>query len=403
MTGASVALATTGLMSLIMLALLGSLLRSGIPGVHEWLAANAAMVASLPLILLRGAIPDFFSIVVANGLVALAGVTFHAGCARFLKRPVSWVGRAAVVAAACAAMAYWRYTADSIPMRVLAMSVFTSGICVAIALTVWRHRAPGRGAYPYRLTASMALFFAVSQMIRGAYFMTLVSASSPLMFATTGNVILLSIGAAVMPVLSMCAMMMVHAALLSEARDAADHDFLTGALSRKGFEAYVLARLAEAERSRAPLSLVLVDLDRFKAVNDTFGHAGGDEVLRAFVTLAQAHLRAGDALGRMGGEEFGVLLPRTDLIEAREIAERLRCEVHRAPVATESGICRYSISAGAARWSPGLSFDHLARHADLALYEAKVSGRDRVCAYEPASALERESAGSCSLSTGTSA
>jgi diguanylate cyclase (GGDEF)-like protein len=379
MSAASVALATTGLLSLIMLALLGSLLNSGVPGVRNWLRANAALAVSLVLILLRGAIPDFLSVVVANMLVALASVTLYAGYARFLNRVVRWPWLVAVVMGVGVALGYWRYVVDSIPMRVLLVCSVTSAACAAIAVTVARRRPTGRADYLYRSTMAVALFFAACQALRGAYFMTFERESSLFMFATNGNVLLLAIGAAVMPVLSMCAMMMVHDAMLWEARDAVNHDFLTGALSRKGFEAIAQLRLMEADKNKIPLSLLTVDLDDFKLVNDTFGHAGGDKVLREFVHLTQTTLRAGDALGRIGGEEFGILLPRTDLGEAQRIAERLRERVKTHPVMTEIGACTYSISGGLAVRLPGEVFDHLAKRADLALYDAKVSGRNRIC------------------------
>jgi diguanylate cyclase (GGDEF)-like protein len=179
--------------------------------------------------------------------------------------------------------------------------------------------------------------------------------------------------------------------MLWDARDAVNHDFLTGALSRKGFEAIVRLRLTEADKNKIPLSLLIVDLDDFKLVNDTFGHAGGDRVLREFVHLTQANMRAGDALGRIGGEEFGILLPRTDLGEAQRITERLRERVLSHPVMTEFGVCTYSISGGLAVRLPGEIFDHLVKRADLALYDAKVSGRNRICVAHKTS-IDHESA-----------
>jgi hypothetical protein len=103
------------------------------------------------------------------------------------------------------------------------------------------------------------------QIARGIYFMTLDGVSSPLMFASTGSVILLVAGAAIMPTLSMSAMMMVHGVLLADARDAANRDFLTGALSRKGFEAVARTQLAEAGRQGLPVSRLIVNLDHFKS------------------------------------------------------------------------------------------------------------------------------------------
>ncbi|RKP47028.1 GGDEF domain-containing protein [Trinickia fusca] len=396
----AVAIATSALMSTVLLVLLGSLLRSGIPGVLEWLAANIAMVIALPLILLRGRIPDTLSVVAANMLMALSAVTYYAGCARFLGRPTHWPALIASLLPLGMALVYWRYAVDSIPIRVLVTTLFSSVVCVAVALLVLRHRPSGRSAYPYWVTAVMAFLFALCQVARGIYFMTLDGASSSLMFASTGSVILLVAGAAILPTLSMSAMMMVHEVLLADAREAANRDFLTGALSRKGFEAVARTQLAEASRRDLPVALLIVDLDHFKSINDTLGHAGGDAVLREFVRVTQMQLRRSDVLGRMGGEEFAVLLPATELDDARHFAERLRNAVIAQPVTTVAGPCTYRISGGLAAWRSGETLDHLSTRADMALYEAKRSGRNRVCVHEatpsayalpPQGSLERAS------------
>ncbi|WP_231716706.1 GGDEF domain-containing protein [Burkholderia ubonensis] len=369
-------------MSTVLLVLLGSLLRSGIPGVLEWFAANVGMVIALPLILMRGRIPDTLSVVIANLLMALSAVTYYAGCARFLGRPARWPALTVSLVPLGIALVYWRYVVDSIPIRVLVTALFSSAVCVAVALLVLRHRPSGRSAYPYWVTAVIAFLFALCQVARGIYFMTLNGVSSPLMFATTGSVILLVAGAAIMPTLSMSAMMMVHDVLLADAREAANRDFLTGALSRKGFEAVARALLVKAGRQGLPISLLIVDLDHFKSINDTLGHVGGDTVLREFVRVTQMQLRRGDVLGRIGGEEFAVLLPATGLDDARRFAERLRNAAIAQPVATVAGPCIYSISGGLAAWRSGETLDHLSRRADTALYEAKRSGRNRVCIHE---------------------
>jgi diguanylate cyclase (GGDEF)-like protein len=378
----AVVIATSALMSLILTALLGSLLRSRMPGVSSWFAVNLVMAMALPLFLLRGRIPDGLSVIVANQLMAVAALMYYVGCARFLRRPVYWPVLIAALVAVSAALVYWRYVVDSIPLRVLAVSLFSAPLCIASAVLVVRHRPAGRPAYPYWATATMALATGVLQVARGVYFMTLNDTSNVLMFATTGSVVLLVIGAACVPTLSMSAMMMVHDALLADARDAADRDFLTGALSRKGFESAAQRLSRSAWAQGEPLSLLIIDLDHFKSINDTFGHAGGDTVLRAFVHSTRILLRRSDVLGRIGGEEFAVLLAGTGPRDAQQFAERLRRAVTDQPVITGSGPCAYSFSGGIASWWAGETLDRVNVRADAALYEAKRSGRNRICAHQ---------------------
>ncbi|EFP67553.1 Probable diguanylate cyclase YcdT [Ralstonia pickettii] len=375
-----VAIATSALMSFVLLGLLGSLLRAGKAGIAEWFGANLAVVVALPLILLRGKIPDALSVVVANVLLALGGAAYYAGCARFLGRRPQWPILLAGVTAVGVAVIYWRYAVDSIPMRVFSTTLFSGAFCTALVWMLLRHSPAGRSTYPYRVTAIIAFVFGVCQLIRGVYFLTLHAASNPSMFATAGSVLLLVVAAAIMPILSMSAMLMVHDALLADARDAANRDFLTGALSRQGFEALARRHVGRVLRHARPLALLILDLDHFKRINDTLGHAAGDAVLRAFVQMAQAQLRPTDVLGRIGGEEFALLLPDTDSGNAMHLADRLRKAAAAHVVMAGAQSCRYSLSGGVAVWQPGESFDRLSARADRALYDAKHQGRDRICA-----------------------
>lgn len=375
-----VAIATSALMSFVLLVLLGSLLRTGKPGVAEWFGANLAVVLALPMLLLRGKIPDELSIVAANVLLALGGAAYYAGCARFLGRRPHWPALLAGVAAVGLAVVYWRYAIDSIPMRVFSTTLFSAAFCTALAWMLVRHPPTDRPTYPYRVTAAIAFTFGACQLARGIYFLTLDTASSPSMFATAGSVLLLVVAAAIMPILSMSAMLMMHDALLADAREAANRDFLTGALSRKGFETLARRYVDRLQMEARPLSLLILDLDYFKRINDTLGHAGGDAVLRAFVQMAQAQLRPTDFLGRIGGEEFALLLPETSLDNAMHLSERLRKAAAAQAVAIGAQVHHYSLSGGVASWQAGESFDRLSVRADRALYDAKRQGRNRVCA-----------------------
>jgi len=155
-------------------------------------------------------------------------------------------------------------------------------------------------------------------------------------------------------------------------------DDLTGALNRRA----VLARLAEEARRQdrygGDLSILMLDLDHFKRINDTYGHLAGDEALtHVGATLAEA-LRATDALGRYGGEEFLVLMPGTDLAGARRLAERVRWSLSSAPLTLAGERVRLTCSVGVAAASGRCAPDALLAAADRALYQAKEAGRDRV-------------------------
>ncbi len=153
-------------------------------------------------------------------------------------------------------------------------------------------------------------------------------------------------------------------------------DELTGALSRVAFKAEARRHVALAGRSGDPLALIGFDLDRFKAINDAQGHASGDKVLAAVGEVCRAHLRGSDILGRLGGEEFAILLPRTDLDGGVLVAGKLREAI--AALSAEFG---FAISASFGVASRGGKFDHvdaMLERADQAMYAAKRAGRNQV-------------------------
>ena len=138
------------------------------------------------------------------------------------------------------------------------------------------------------------------------------------------------------------------------------------------------SELDRCSRDGSPFSLAIVDLDHFKNVNDTWGHAAGDEVLKALAETFRRALRPADVFGRFGGEEFVALLPAADADDAADIAERLRRLTEESAIATPEGVIRVTLSAGHTTALPGDSPDDLLRRADSALYESKRSGRNRV-------------------------
>ncbi len=152
-------------------------------------------------------------------------------------------------------------------------------------------------------------------------------------------------------------------------------DPLTGLSNRRFILTQLAGAVSAARRHERPLTIAIVDIDHFKSVNDSHGHAAGDRVLAAVAGSLREHLRAEDQLGRLGGEEFLALLP--DAGAAAAAVEKLRAEVAGLEVEFEDAVLGVTVSIGWATWE-GESAEELMRRADEALYEAKRSGRDRV-------------------------
>lgn len=161
---------------------------------------------------------------------------------------------------------------------------------------------------------------------------------------------------------------------------AAGFDALTGAMARAAFLSQAERLFARARKAGGPLTLILVDLDRFKTINDTFGHSAGDRVLALFADSARACLRPTDLFGRQGGEEFAILLPGAAMADGMLVAERIRLGFIEACREADGGVAA-TLSAGIAELGEEESFASLFDKTDQALYRAKNLGRNRI---EPA-------------------
>jgi diguanylate cyclase (GGDEF)-like protein len=167
--------------------------------------------------------------------------------------------------------------------------------------------------------------------------------------------------------------------LHAEVRRLATTDSLTGLATRRVFDEALDREAARAVRRGGPLAVVLIDVDRFKMVNDNFGHQTGDAVLQRVGCALRSEARESDVVARFGGEEFVMLLPDCDADDAALVAERVRRAVGSGMLASPASPASVTVSAGVAvRWGDGIERDALVRQADGALYRAKRAGRDRV-------------------------
>lgn len=156
-------------------------------------------------------------------------------------------------------------------------------------------------------------------------------------------------------------------------------DALTNLNNRRQFETRLGQEISITKRQNNPLCAMMIDIDFFKKVNDTYGHAAGDEVLRTVASIIKEQLRESDIPARYGGEEFAVLLPFTKIEEAQIVGERLRKAVEAHPVNVEGIEIAVTISMGLAEYNREETGEELFERADKALYEAKKGGRNRVC------------------------
>src|SRR6266568_8492641 len=198
-----------------------------------------------------------------------------------------------------------------------------------------------------------------------------------LTYAVSGNLFL---APAALPVVTLLQRSLRHAQLLTDSRA----DSKTGLLNAATWERESAAEVTRAVRTRSPLAVALLDIDRFKVINDTYGHLVGDQVLKEIARTLSSMLREYDMAGRFGGEEFSLLLPQTRAVDAFRIAERVRAEIAGlsiiAPGATGGERVHVTVSIGVAALDSGSvrKLAELMAAADAALYRAKAGGRDQV-------------------------
>jgi diguanylate cyclase len=176
---------------------------------------------------------------------------------------------------------------------------------------------------------------------------------------------------------------------LAEAQEISMRDPLTSLSNRRRFDDSLARELADAREQGTSLSLVLADIDNFKKVNDLFGHTIGDEILKMFARVLRDNVCARDTVARYGGEEFAVILPETEVENARRITERMRSQLEGMQLAlNDSGqeIGKITASFGIAELSLGDDADTLVQRADAKLYQAKCAGRNRVAVDQEAAA-----------------
>ncbi|MDP6953414.1 MAG: GGDEF domain-containing protein [Alphaproteobacteria bacterium] len=161
---------------------------------------------------------------------------------------------------------------------------------------------------------------------------------------------------------------------LKKLRDESITDSLTGLWNRKMFDEALAMEFSKTQRHEFPLSMVLLDLDHFKSINDTYGHHTGDSVLTEFAERLVSHKRKGDYVARWGGEEFILLLPNTAVDAAEKVASTLIDRVRESPFRDVGNV---TVSAGVGAVSAEMSVEENFKRIDAALYEAKAAGRDR--------------------------
>ncbi len=339
-------------------------------GLGWWSLGPPTAFAGALLMGLQASLPPVIGYVLGNGLCFASAVMFHVGAARFFGQPVPrWPW--ALLALAVLALAIFSLGVPDFRGRLIAFAGAQVVLQGAQLRLIQRHATGGfAGGFLLASTGFAFIMFLLRLVTVG-----LEPADGRLFQASLGhNLYLAGFGFWGMSQ-TMAIVLLVQEALRRRLEDLAQRDALTGLLGRRAIFAKGLAALVQS-RGR-PVAVLLIDLDHFKVVNDTYGHIIGDAVLEDFAARVNMVLRPGDLIGRYGGEEFLAVLPDTTAEVAAELAEGLRASRPAAdlpPVTISIGLAATTGTTA----TTAAAFDHLVDQADLALYQAKRAGRDRV-------------------------
>jgi diguanylate cyclase (GGDEF)-like protein len=350
-----------------------------IKGITWWAWACVARAVGWVLLGAHGAIPDFFSIALANTLVVLSlAINYHALCA-FTDEPPRDGVSVGVVGATGAGLVYFTSIA---PNGMARTDVMLAGLAVLSLRCGQQLLGDPRTGYPLSYWLTGVGFLGGGAVFTARLFYEVVVGPRPFgLFAGYERqdmtfLVLYVTGV----ILNFGFLMMCTHRLTTELARLATLDPLTELSNRRNIEHIAAWEVQRAQRASLPFSVLLVDLDNFKAINDTYGHAAGDAVLQAFAGEARRQLRGQDIIGRYGGEEFLVVLPNTLRAAALGTAERLRHALEEVRVPHKGRLLSFTVSIGAAEYTASdLGWEKLIARADAALYAAKSQGRNQVC------------------------
>jgi diguanylate cyclase (GGDEF)-like protein len=350
-----------------------------------WTGSSFVAAAGAAAAMLRVVTDALWPLLIAGTAMVLALCLATMGVQKFFEKPVSWRASWLLTGLSFAGLAFFMFGYDSAPARI---TIFTIAQVLPLALSVKLLLTPHQGSVNpgARLAAIVASLIIVIYGIRlvGG----IVGGFSYMHFSPVQSAVIL-----VLVFLSMALnfgfLLMAMDHLRSEVADLALLDDLTGVGNRRHLLQRLTEECARSERSNQLFALLVIDLDGFKGINDTYGHAAGDACLQHFTLMAQTRLRPGDMLARSGGDEFCIVLPTSTLREGAMIARRV-LEVCRADAEQCMGSdIPVSVSIGVAQWTRemGAFPDRLIAAADHALYDAKKGGRNCFATYEPAPPL----------------
>ena len=357
-----------------------------------WMASSfvgaAGTMAALVRLFVTSPVPLLFG---AAGIIA-ASCLAAMGIQRFYGRPVAWRIMIATGVLSLGGTVLFMVVFDQVQLR---MICYTLGQAVPLLLALRLLMSPQEGRVSPGAWLSSIVIITIIGIFAARAVGNLLGGDFSAVAGSQGHAVMVLGLLFLSMTLNFGFILMAMDRLRNEVADLALLDDLTGVANRRHLLQRLSEECARSERSGEAFSLLVIDLDGFKTINDTHGHAAGDACLQHFTLMAQTRLRPGDMLARTGGDEFCVVLPSSSLREGAAIARRVLEVCRQDAEACTTKDIPIAISIGVAEWDRGIGQfpDRLIAHADHALYAAKKNGKNDFAVYDPAPPLSPEPPG----------
>lgn len=372
---------TTTLSAFVMMIVFFAQARSfpdSIRGFKVWGLSLLMATVAAGMVAGRDIIPDLFSIVLGNAFMTVSISLMLIAISVFHDRATPWKLPLVCTIFIVVMMSYSINSKQDHIFRTTVASMVNISLFSTLAWSAFRDRHASKYRFGIYFTG---ICFAVVAAVCVVRLVTLFNEGAPhqglLANTLIQRIYLASFSISVLLV-SVGFSIMGHEKLVENYHALASKDELTGLYNRRHFYELAKPQAQRARRYYSNLSLILIDIDRFKAINDTYGHQAGDAVIVDVAKVMRSNFRGTDLYGRYGGEEFVALLPETTVKEAKVTAERMKKEIAQRYVSIENYDIHYSASFGIAQLCAGMELDQLVAQADKALYCAKNNGRNRV-------------------------
>lgn len=376
-----ISISIINLLGMIVIFLLWRQYRQRFDGIGYWLVDFSLQFFALILLSFRNLIPDFFSVLVSNVMIISGLIFLLFGFEKFLSARISHILNYAILSAYIIAHTSLSLVNPDLTMRKVVFSLVTMLIFIqCLELLIRREiRAQQIHSIGVGLICAGLILSSLARII-----IALVVPPDQSFFESNifDTAVLLAYQVLHIALIFSLTLMITRR-LSNQLEDLAMKDGLTGLINRRYFFIRGLDEVKRTIRYKCPLSVIMLDIDLFKKINDSFGHEAGDKVLMYIASIMQRNIREVDIAARLGGEEFAILVPNTTAEDALVLAERLRHEIETTSSDSLAGKVNVTASIGVASFTEEMTdLDALLRDADTAMYQAKSRGRNRVVLME---------------------